>query len=190
MRVICCLMVLILSGCDESNLTDVAGRHSDRAESDSLLPKDPSMQSTPFVWPGLKEPKTFAVNEVDLPDDHEVLGITVGTTARAYAVKDLSRVTTHVVNDVLENSAVSVTYCNRTDVARVFSDRESAKPIDLSLGGWLNNEMLIMLDGKFFSQEAKDVPLKDLAHQRMTWGEWKFLHPDTTVYVGQESTVK
>jgi hypothetical protein len=189
MRGIFCLLVLTLPGCVESHPSDVTERPSDPADSDSLLLQK-SMQSTPFVWAGLKVPKTFTVDEVDLPDHLQIVGITVGTVARAYAVKDLSHMTTHVVNDLLENSAVSVTYCNRTDVARVFSNSQSAKPIDLSIGGWKDNEMLIMLDGKFFQQEAKEVPLNDYPYQRTTWGEWKVLHPETTIYVANPTTVK
>jgi len=189
MRTICCLLALILAGCDESYPTDVAGKPSDPAESDSLLLQT-SMQSTPFVWAGVKEPKAFTVDEVDLPDHLQVLGITVGTAARAYALKDLSHMTKHVVNDLLENSAVTVTYCNRTDVARVFSNGESTRPIELSIGGWQGKDMLIMLDGKFFLHEAKDVPLKDYPFQRVTWAEWKRLHPETTIYVETQSTAK
>ena len=189
-RAICCVLVLMLAGCEESSPTHGAGRPSGSANRNSVLPKNSSLQSTPFIQAGLKEPKTFNPDEVDLPDDFEVVGITVGTASRAYAVRDLTPMRSHVVNDVLENSAVSVTYCDRSNVSRAFSDSTSGKPIDLFTGGWMDDSMLLMLDGKFFSQEAKEVPLKVHRHERTTWGEWKLLHPATTIYVAKQPIVK
>ena len=190
MRTIYCLLFLMLLGCDEPGETSVALPPVNSSESDYLLLNDPARRSTPFIWPGMKNPKFVAATEADLPDHVQIIGITVGDSARAYAVNDLSGMTTHVVNDSLENSAMSVTYCNRTDVARVFSNSESKTPMELGVGGWQGQQMLITLDGKFFLQEAKDVPLKDYPCTRTTWGEWKALHPETTLCLTKEQPVK
>ena len=185
-RTICCLLVVILSGCDESSPTDGAKGPSRSAGRNSLLVKKNRLDATPFISAGLKEPKTFTADEVDLSDHVEVIGITVGTTARAYALNDLTPMTSHVVNDVLGNSAVSVTYCDRSNFSRVFTNSKAGKPIDLFTGGWHDHAMLLMLDGTFFSQKAKDLPLEEHPHQRMSWGEWKLLHPATTIYVSKQ----
>ena len=190
MRIIYCLLFLFLLGCDEPSESSVASRPSNSKESDALFLNDPARRSTPFIWPGMKNPKFVAAAEADLLDHMQIIGITVGDSARAYAVNDLSGMTTHVVNDVLEDSAVSVTYCNRTDIARVFANSESKTSMDLGVGGWQGNQMLITLDGKFFLQVANDIPLKEYSSTRTTWGEWKTLHPETTLCVTKEATVK
>jgi len=190
MRTFSCLLFIFVLGCDESSQTDGAGTPSNLSESDARNLNDATQQSTPFISPGIQNPKAFAADEVDFPDHFPIVGISMGAASRAYAIRDLSQMTTHVVNDLLENTAVSVTYCNRTNVVRVFSNSDSTIPIELAIGGWQDNQMLIMLDGKFFLQQAKDIPLKDYPYTRTTWGEWKSLHPETRIYVTKETSVK
>src|SRR5262245_60665997 len=57
--------------------------------------------STPFILPGLRQPPTVPAATADVPDDAEVLGVSAGGRHRAYLVTALSRLRSHVVNDLL-----------------------------------------------------------------------------------------
>jgi hypothetical protein len=149
------------------------------------------MQSTPFVWPGIKEPPATPAAEAKLADDEEVIGITVKGRARAYRVAAFKSMTRHVVNDVVNKKAVTVTYCDRADCVRTFTANRDA-PLPVMLGGY-RGEMLLRVGDEFFEQKSgkstysdRVIPYADLPHKRVKWGEWKKAHPDTDVYLGAD----
>jgi hypothetical protein len=172
------LFPVFLFGCEEAVQTEIDSQAA--AADEALL--QASMQSTPFIHPGLKLPTTFAADEVELPQNQQIIGVTVGDESRAYVVNDLSRMTTHVVNDLIGKWPISVTYCNRTDIVRVFADANGETAMELGVGGWQGDEMLITVEGNYFKQEAEDIPVSDFPFERTTWGEWKRLHPETRVF--------
>ena len=53
----------------------------------------------------------FVSSETWLPDRPRVIGVVAGPHQRAYAINTFSNVSQHVVNDVIENTAVTVTHC-------------------------------------------------------------------------------
>lgn len=73
--------------------------------------------------PGITAPELTAAADATLPDESSIIGIVVQGEARAYAVDAMSAVNAHVINDVIQQTPVTVTYCAGTKAVRVFSGR-------------------------------------------------------------------
>jgi hypothetical protein len=178
----------------------LAVRGSDNAESVNLPSR--KMFNTPFITPGIRQPVTVSAAEAKVDDQVQVIGIRVGKKHRAYVVRAFDRTLWHVVNDLLDDVPVTVTYCDRCDMARAFTSPRRGSPLDVMLGGWLEDRMLLRLGDAFFPQDADEdslgrglgstpernrnaVPiLTEFPHERATWIAWKTAHPDTDAYVG------
>lgn len=139
-------------------------------------------RDTPFILPGLKQPSTVAADDAQLDDDAPVIGVSAGTRHRAYSLKAMTHVFSHVVNDVIESVPVTITYCDRNDMGRCFTRADTDGPLGLDLGGWKDQKVLLKLNDRFYAHDASDIPLDEYDFQRTTWGEWKKEHPDTDVY--------
>jgi hypothetical protein len=138
---------------------------------------------------GVRTPAVHAANSVALSDRTSVIGVTVESGVRAYLVQALRLPATHVINDLIGNVAVTVTYCDRTDCARVMTELDRREPLDVAVAGFVRGKLLLDIEGRTYSQDDGDVPLPDLEFSRTTWGEWKAQHPDTEVYMGTFSDV-
>ena len=89
---------------------------------------------------------------------------------------------THVINDVVGQVPVTVSYCNRTDCVRVFTTGDdSHQPLDVGVGGFADGKMLLHLAHRNFRQDSREIPLPSLEFERTTWKSWKTAHPDTDV---------
>ncbi len=147
--------------------------------------------STPFFAPGIRTPPAVPAVRAGLADDEEIIGVSAGGKHRAYRVRAMEGPTRHVVNDLLGEVPVTVTYCDRNGYARVLTGPERGSALNVSLGGWLNNQLLLRADSTtYFSQNAgRDgagtdaPPYPDHAFTRTTWKEWRDAHPDTDAYV-------
>ncbi len=158
--------------------------------------KPVAMPATPMVMRGLRTPATQSAAAAKLADEAKVIGVVVNGKARAYSVKAMSTMLTHVVNDLIGDAPVTVTYCDQTDCVRAFTSEKVGTPLELHLGGF--RDELLLYDGKtFYRQEDGQainmdsnahIPYPSLPVERMTWGEWKKAHPDTDVFVGQEGS--
>ena len=162
------------------------------AEPEPQIP-DAANMATPFMTPGVRRPLAVAAGEAQLDDDTEIIGVTVAGVNRAYVVTALSSTSTHIVNDVIQDRAVSVTYCDRTDRARIFKVPDKTAPgkqtiIALSLLGWNGDQMLLQLDGESYAHDAVEIPLTDVPFERTTWEKWKAAHPQTDVFTGVPSS--
>jgi len=146
---------------------------------------DPLGYDTPFIMEGIRTPPALAAGEAELPDDARVIGITVGAHHRAYSITALSDMTSHVVNDLVDQVPVSVTYCNQADCARVLTSDEHGQPVDLWLGGWMGGQMSLRYHDTHYPQTSKQLPLLDYPFSVTTWGEWRELHPETDVFTGK-----
>jgi len=149
----------------------------------ALIPSTVSY-ATPSITPGINQPPHHRVDEVRLSDDEEVIGVVVKNQSRAYWVPAFVDMNQHVVNDVLEGVAITVTYCDQADYVRVVTDDTRTDPIGLACGGWSGSQMLLLLDQQYFDHDSADLPLSDFRFERTTWKEWKTKHPDTRVYLG------
>ena len=156
-------------------------------------PVDPSVEEglvigptydTPFFVPGIQQPVMLTVAEAQVADDEPVIGVQIGGQARAYLLRAMSAMSSHVVNDLIGEVPLSVTYCDQTECARVLVSKERGKPIALSTGGFMNGQMAVRLLEEMYEQMSPDLPLDDLPFQRLSWGEWKAAHPGTVIFVG------
>lgn len=146
------------------------------------------MMSTPFIFPGVLSPTTYSSAEVNIPDTAVVIGVAEGDDAKAYLCLAMSAMTSHVVNDLIGNQPISVTYCDRTDCARVLSGKEEGVPPNVELGGFTNNQMALRVNKTMYAQTSEMIPLKDREFQKTTWAKWKEEHPTTTIYLGDQDS--
>jgi hypothetical protein len=150
--------------------------------------------------PGVHYPPAVAAGSVKLPDPTPVIGVTAGGRHRAYLLEALARNQRHVVNDLLGNVPVTVTYCDALDCTRVFTEPGATQALDIGIGGWighsrhgsLKGSMLLRVGSARYRQDngrpleagAAPFPCTELTFVRQTWQAWRRAHPDTDVYVG------
>lgn len=149
-----------------------------------------NLLSTPFIWPGIVQPPTRPAAEAFLEDDTEVIGISVAGVHRAYEMRAFDGPLAHVVNDLVGGVPVSVTRCDLSACARVFTADQDG-PLELGLGGIMQGRMLLRLPQGFYFQDSAGAinesfpafPYSSLPFEVTTWGAWRDAHPDTDVYV-------
>lgn len=125
-----------------------------------------------------------------LDDDAVVLGVTSGAEAKAYPRMVLVR--HEIVNDTLDDTPVSVTYCPLTGTALGFERGRTT----LGVSGWLINNNPVMFDRQLerwwpqipavsIPGRRSDTPggaaLREFTVVRTTWRRWRARHPDTLV---------
>ena len=120
---------------------------------------------------------------MEIDDQAGIIGIEVGGRYRAYLIKSLSYIECHIVNDLIDDVPVSVTYCDRKDCIKVYSSTTRGKIIDLSLAGIFKDDLILQFGGKTYEQSAEKIPLLNYSFERTTWKQWKEAHPDTDIYL-------
>lgn len=142
----------------------------------------------------LKVPDSLSLSSETIAPDDPIIGVSVGEKHRAYALTALAGVSQHVVNDILDGRAVSVTYCVKTGCARVFTG-PNGRRLRLAVGGWYDKEgekqMVIRDEGERYQQETGNsmsggtgIPYGRLNFKLTTWGEWHKAHPTSDVFTG------
>jgi hypothetical protein len=133
-------------------------------------------------------PPVRAAQDALLPDDDQVIGVVVEGKARAYSVRALSSMSGHIVNDLVKDVPVSVTYCNENRCTRVFTDEKRGTPLDISQAGYRDGLILRIGQG-FYEQESgkspqtgASLPYPRIPHELTTWKAWKEAHPETELY--------
>lgn len=144
--------------------------------------------SVPMALPGLRTPEVQSPDAAKLEDDAAVIGVAIGGRHRAYLIKAMSQVKSHVVNDLIDEVPVTVTFCDRREVTRVFTSGESREPLTIGMAGWMGpfdaGLMALRIDGRVVPQESAEIEQEELDYERTTWKEWLDEHPDTDVYTG------
>lgn len=153
------------------------------------VPDVPSTTGLPsdLNLPGRARPAAQTVGRAQLGDDEPVVGVEVAGNARAYALAALGQPMNHVVNDVIGDRPVTVTYCDLRDCVRVFSG-DGTKPLDVRAGGY-DRGLLLVADGARYHQESGAAvgaddpksPYRPVEFVRTTWKEWRAAHPHTDV---------
>jgi len=144
-----------------------------------------------------QRPQPVRASETWLPDNARVIGVVAGTHERAYALNSFSNVSQHVVNDVIDDTAVTVAHCPISGCTRVFSVANRAAPLEMSVGGWVGKRglepdrdsvMLLRVDETEYFQDTcesldgdRSLPYAQAQFEETTWGEWRTAHPDTDV---------
>jgi len=168
------------AGCplDGTNQVRLAGQQDRLAvvEHQAVDPLQQFQQPVPLAV----DPKVHRVDE-----GASVMGVSVAGRHRAYLVHAFEGMSSHVVNDLVGETAISVTHCSLTRCTRVFTTDKRGAVIDLCLGGWENNKMSLRFNGVHYAQTSSDIPLADFPFEATTWRQWKAAHPDTDIYVGE-----
>ncbi len=173
----------------------------------TLLAPGPSRAQPAAPAPAVTEyPIRFATHaapsEAAAPRDADlVVGVVAGGEARAYPVNLLWGESAHTVNDDLGRTPVAVALCPLAGVASAFDRRRGKETVELGHVSETRLDTLVLYDLRtrsrwgLLSGEAFEGPL---AHERLarlpslftTWGRWKALHPETTVYVAPEEAAR
>jgi len=160
----------------------------------SLATYEP-MAMTPFITPGIQHPPILSGLSAVLPDDAAVIGVVAEGKYRAYRVDAFNPIHAHVVNNVIGETSITVTHCNRTQCTRVFSGEKHGSPLAIDLGGYLQ-KMFLKVDGQFYFQDtgasisndpAKVIPNPVHPFEITTWKRWKAAHTSTELYSGAPS---
>jgi hypothetical protein len=145
----------------------------------------PSVMSPP------KERTVLSAAEGDelLGPDETVLGLYHDGEARAYPRKHIAR--PHYLPDVVQGDSLVVTYCVLCNSGVAFHPDFDGEPMDiLPITAPDNNILLLERNtGNYIQQlEARVVAgpddgtvLESIPVQIAEWGEWKRLHPETTL---------
>ena len=153
----------------------------------------PVHQNSPWIVPGRERPPTQTVDEAELPDDARVIGVVADGKARAYWQQPMFNPANHIINDLYGDVPITVTYCDRTDCVRVFTDETRGKPLKVGLMGY-ENGLLLRLDERGYHQEngrsmvsdsTETFPYADYPSEVTTWKAWKTAHPGTDVFTGK-----
>ncbi len=94
--------------------------------------------------PPIDDPLFVKVDESDLPDVEPVIGVVIDGTARAYPLRIL--VWHEIVNDVIGDTPIAVTFCPLCNTGIVFDRRLGGKVLDFGTTGKLRNSDLVMYD--------------------------------------------
>ena len=139
---------------------------------------------TPMMLPGMIAPVTLTATEARVTDTEQVIGITIGDEHRAYIVNAFAPLGQKVINDLINEIPLAITYCDIYERARVFTSTERGEYLHVGLGGWMNKEMFFYFENVRFSQSSENAPLPDYPYIITTWGQWLEVHPDSRIYLG------
>ncbi len=126
-----------------------------------------------------------------LSSDDRVLGVEWRGVAKAYPIGLMNR--HEIVNDILGDLLVAITYCPLCGSGLTFqSPIQDSKPFNFGVSGLLYNSDVLLFDRQtesLWSQimmKAVNGPLKGaelsaVPTANTTWGEWKERHPETQV---------
>ncbi|HJZ91553.1 MAG TPA: DUF3179 domain-containing (seleno)protein [Gemmataceae bacterium] len=178
--------VVVAAGTWFWHLTD-ARRSRDRPATGG-----PGVQlATPFIWPGRVRPAVVPARAATLADEEMVIGVVANGKARAYRVRAFSRMFDYVVNDVVGDTPITVTHCDRTGCTRVFTG-DGSEPLPIKMGGYVDG-LILLVNGTFYYHEdgrpadprGPPFPYRQADFEQATWMAWRTAHPDTDVYEGE-----
>jgi hypothetical protein len=123
-------------------------------------------------------------------DDNLVIGVEVNGIRRAYPFQVL--VWHEIVNDVVDDKALLITYCPLCGTGIVFERYIDDEPVEFGVSGKLYNSDMLMYDRKtdsYWAQVTGTAVVGELTGavlplypmKIMTWGDWKETFPDSEV---------
>ncbi len=150
--------------------------------SDAVPPNSKPRPRPPLDVKGIEAPLVVAPDQAGISDQERIIGVVVGSVQRAYLLRtfhlpgpldpsnpgSFELLRFHVVNDVIENVPVTVTYCDLNDCTRVLTDPQRKGPLDVGVGGLRDGEMLLVVSGQSIPQSSQDIPLDDLSFELTT----------------------
>jgi Protein of unknown function (DUF3179) len=148
-----------------------------------------------FDHPARYLPPTLAAAKAGLSAEEPVIGVRIAGRSRAYCRRVLEGPGNHVINDMIGNRPVTVTYCERKRCARVYSG-EGTNPLHIRTGGYDDGLLLIIGAGRYRQDSGAPVeqgthgalPYSSIEFVETTWGRWRSDHPDTDIVTGVAPT--
>lgn len=160
----------------------------------SIVPLDKIVSGGPPKdgIPSIDNPRFVSAREAErfLQDSYIVLGLEINGDIRAYPLQIL--VWHEIVNDVVGDIPIAVTYCPLCFTNQVFNRVVDGQVLEFGTSGKLYNSNLVMYDrtsesywsqalgegivGKYTGTKLERIPF-DLAY----WKDWKRLYADTKV---------
>lgn len=143
--------------------------------------------------PPLRNPEMIDADQADyLEDDHIVFGIAVNGDVRAYPKRILAW--HEMFTDTVGDLSVTGVYCTLCGTVILYKNLHKGTTYELGTSGFLYRSNKLMYDKKTQSLWStlegkpvvgalvnKGIQLDYLSVVTTTWGEWKRLHPETTV---------
>lgn len=143
--------------------------------------------------PSIDQPVIAPASEVEwLSPDDRVIGLVIGGEARAYPVPIMT--TYELVNDVIQDRPVLVTYCSLCGSYYAFDPVVDGVHTQFGASGHLQHSCMIMYDryeGSLWQQMTGDAVVGEAARRDevltrlpvtvTTWAQWQEAHPDTGV---------
>jgi hypothetical protein len=141
--------------------------------------------------PAIDEPKFVAVDRADwLVEREPVIAFGIGDEWRAYPIQIL--IWHEIVNDVVADTPVVITFCPLCHTAIAFDRTVDARVLDFGTTGNLRHSDLVMYDrqtetwwqqatGRAIVGELTGTQLEFLPVQLISWGQFVQAHPDGTV---------
>jgi hypothetical protein len=158
------------------------------------IPEGPVPQVQP-IQASTPPLKSWPAAIAKLPDEEEVVGVSVNGQHRAYLLEALSHgPDKHLVNDLVGGRPLSVAYCALHDCIQVVTG-DGFRPLELEVAGLDPEGMLLSVDKHRYRESTLEplkadspaFPYQRHAWERTTWGAWKRAHPDTDVFLGVRS---
>ena len=148
----------------------------------TLLPKD-AIRS-------IDDPNFVAAADVTLAASTPIIGVAVGSDARAYPLAVLA--SHEIVNDIVGGRPLAVTYCPLCLTGIVFDRHVEGTVVEFGVSGKLLMNVLVMYDrqtdslwsqilGESIEGQRKGAKLEVVDSLQTTWGTWRQLHPATLV---------
>jgi hypothetical protein len=199
------LFLLILVGFADSFMVLAYWPTLADALESSVLPQPPSPSPPPAplppdpkraeAWdtPGIVQPPALPPDKAALDDDTPVIGVFASGKARAYLVEAFEHgPSSHVVNDVLGRVPISVTHCDVSGCTRVFTAAAPGQPLELSVVGIRDGQMVLRFAGHMYRQETSEsldqggatFPCPEYPAELTVWSDWRQAHPESDVYMG------
>lgn len=137
--------------------------------------------------PPIDHPSFVPAGKVDwLAPDEPVLAPAIGAVPRAYPVRIM--IWHEIVNDVVENRPVAVTYCPLCNSALAFDRRVGDRLLTFGTSGSLYRSDLVMYDrqteslwsqieGRAIAGMLAGTKLDRVPVQTLTWAQWRAANP-------------
>lgn len=140
--------------------------------------------------PAIDRPRFESASDARLADDDQILGIVVGSEARAYPIAILNW--HEIVNDRIGGQPVVISYCPLCGTGVAFSAAVDDRPLDFGVSGLLYNSDVLLYDRQtesLWSQLLNRAISGPLAGSQLvmlpmlhtTWGAWKSHYPQSLV---------
>ena len=138
--------------------------------------------------PPIDRPRFHRAGDVDfLKDTEPVLALQIGDDARAYPVQIM--IWHEIVNDVVGEMPVTVTYCPLCNSAVAYDRRVGGRVVDFGTSGRLYRSALVMYDrqteslwshftGQAVAGALTGTKLELIPMATVSWADWRHAHPD------------